>query len=290
LEIFLSRVDWRTVTSAGVDVSWTSFSGFSEFVVNAGVRGKNEVELYADINFSDYDAAQLSAATKKQLTAANDRLVAQALPECPGIPLLLSGDLAAQVYAYWFENVQADAVYDKRAAFALGDDVGSKESTGDTVSMRAVPLVKGSPRGAPYDASGFLLKPIDVIEKNVVSRLVASCKYAHYLGCAPSGALTLFELAPGKNGQAALRLRDHLEVVTFSDFFVDGTTGNFGGEIRLGYLVRDGKRTAVRGGSVTGTMMDNRGKILLSSEVETSPAAKAPAVCLLPLVSITAAT
>ncbi len=289
LEIFLSRMDCRTVTSAGVDVSWTSFVGFSEFVVNAGIRGKNEVELYADINFSDYDAAQLGAATKKQLTAANDRLIAEALPVCENLPLLLSGELAAQVYGYWFENVQADAVYDKTANFALGDNVGAEGSAGDTVSMRAVPMVKGSPNGAPYDASGFLLKPIDVIEKNIVKKLVASVKYAHYLGCPPSGALALFELAPGKQSQADLRRKDHLEVVTFSDFFVDGTTGNFGGEIRLGYLVKNGKRTAVRGGSVTGTMMDNRGKVLLSSELETGPTAKAPAACLLPSVSITAA-
>ncbi len=290
LEIFLSRMDWRTITSAGVDVSWTGFVGFSEFVVNAGIRGKNEVELYADIHFSDLDGQRLSAATKKQLAAANDRLAAESLPACENLPLLLSGELAAEVFAYWFENVQASAVYDKVANFALGGSVSMEGSTGDSINMRAVPMLKGSPNGGPYDPAGFLLKPIDIIENNIVKQLVAPVKYAHYLGCEPSGALSLFELAPGSRSQADLRLQDHLEVVTFSDFFVDATTGNFGGEIRLGYLVKSGRRTAVRGGSVTGTMLDNRGRILLSSELETGPSAKAPAVCVIPVVSITAAS
>lgn len=46
----------------------------------------------------------------------------------------------------------------------------------------------------------------------------------------------------------------------------DPATGDFGGEIRLAYLCRGTERIPVTGGSVTGTMAENRGRIRLSRE------------------------
>ena len=287
LEIFLSCQRQRLVTSTGVDVAWSSWVGFSEFVVNAGKRGQDEVELYADLRFADLDEAQLSEATRRQLAAARDRLVAVPTPALSGLPLLLAGKLAADVYEYWFENAQAMAVYEKRAAFGPGDDVAAGGGDGALLNLRAVPTLAGSPLGAPYDLTGFALKPVDLIRDNQVVGLVAASKYAHYLKLPATGAIQLFELGGGRTLQAELRQRDHLEVLTFSDFFVDSTTGDFGGEIRLGYLVRDGRRQPVYGGAVTGNLVENRGRLLLSSEREGTPMALAPTCCLLPAVSVT---
>jgi len=79
-------------------------------------------------------------------------------------------------------------------------------------------------------------------------------------------------------------------VVDFSDFFVDPTGGDFGGEIRLAYLVRDGRRVAVTGGSVTGTVPANRGRIRLSAETEAKTLGVSPVLCLLPAVTVSKAT
>jgi PmbA protein len=308
LEIFLSHVTTRIINSQGVDVSWQSWNGYTEYVVNAGTRGRDEVELYDNIRFSDLDESRLANAVRRQLSAARDRLTAEPTPPCGGLPLVLSGELAAQIYAYWFENTQADAVWDKRSNFGLGDDVSAGPPVdtasgdtvltpavstirhdGDSIDLRAVPILPGSPLGGPYDTSGYTLHSVPLIEHDKVTGLVASTRYAHYLRLPATGTLQLFELAGGRHSQATLRSSDHLEVLSFSDFFVDGTTGDFGGEIRLAYLVRGACRSAVSGGSVTGNLVHNRGRILLSSELRTTATASAPVCCLLPIVSISAA-
>jgi PmbA protein len=289
LELFLGTVATRIVNSRGVDVSWTDWRGRGEFIVNAGT-GSAEVELFGEFEFSEPETERLSETVRRQLVAARDRLVAVPTPDCAGLPLLLSGELAGQVFGYCFDNLQGVAVYEKFSNLSLGDLVGREGGKGDAIELRAVPLVKGSPNGAPYDGSGFLLRPARCIEGGRVTRLVTSVKYAHYLGLPATGALPLFELAPGKQTEAELRSRPHIEGVTFSDFFVDSTTGDFGGEIRLAYVHRDGKRVPVTGGSITGSMAANRGELLLSSELEAKSRSLAPTACLLPVVTVSPAT
>ncbi len=300
LELFLSRMDLRLLTSRGVDARWVSWHGFTEFVVNAGVRGKDEVELYCDCHFSEPDGERLAALAKRQLEAARDRLGAVPTPRLEGLPLLLSGEPASQIYQYWFDNVQAQAVYERRAAFAVGDDVSvSAEAgegagaapiaavAGDAVSLKAVPGIPGCPGASPYDSVGYVLEPVELIKENKVLALEAPCKYAHYLGIKPTGAFGFFELGAGRESADALKEGDHLEVLTFSDFYMDTSSGDFGGEIRLGYLQRDGKRVPVRGGSVTGNLTENRGLVRLSAELGISPSARGPEYCLLPRVQVT---
>jgi len=88
---------------------------------------------------------------------------------------------------------------------------------------------------------------------------------------------------------AMLQDKPHLEAAAFSDFFVDETTGDFGGELRLGYLVRDGKRIPIRGGSITGSMAQNRGKVRFSRELESFSICRGPAACIVPTASVSRA-
>ena len=46
----------------------------------------------------------------------------------------------------------------------------------------------------------------------------------------------------------------------------DADSGDFGAEIRLGYLFDGEKRIAITGGSVTGSLSENRGCLRLSQE------------------------
>lgn len=286
LELFLSRRDERIVNSRGLDVSWSHYVAYTEFIVNARSEGKEEVELFGDLEFSAPDADRLAKAVKDRMDQARDRLVAVPTPSCDGLPVLFKGDLACQIYGYWFNAAQAQAAYEKTAAFALGEDTGTPGGTGDAIGLAAVPAVAGSPRSCPYDADGFGLAPVACIRDGKLAALAGPMKYARYLGIEPTGALPLFELAPGKLSVRELASKPHLEAVAFSDFFVDETTGDFGGELRLGYRVEGGERIPVSGGSITGNLAQNRGKILLSRELENTAAGRGPAACLVPLASI----
>ncbi|MBN1243519.1 MAG: hypothetical protein JXA15_12525 [Spirochaetales bacterium] len=287
LELFLSRKERRVVNSAGVDVSWTSWAGHLEFVVNAGA-GHEQVELWTERAFAEPDAEGLAALVRDRLAAVRDRLSAMPTPDCAGLPLVLSGELAGEVYSYFQANLSAQAAYEKRAAFGVGDDTGAP-GDGDAIEFTALGALRHAVGGAPYDQDGYPLGELRCVEAGRVKTLIAPLRYARYLGMAPSGALGLFTLAGGRSTAAELRAADHLEVVDFSDFFVNPTGGEFGGEIRLGFLVRDGRRVAVTGGSVTGSMVANRGRLRLSRELGEKARSLSPELCVLPVVSVAAA-
>ena len=54
--------------------------------------------------------------------------------------------------------------------------------------------------------------------------------------------------------------------MTFSDFQMDAMSGHFGGEIRLAYLIEDGKVTPVTGGSVNGSILEAQKDLTFSAE------------------------
>ena len=61
-----------------------------------------------------------------------------------------------------------------------------------------------------------------------------------------------------------------LWVVTFSAFQTNAMSGHFGGEIRLAYLIEDGKVTPVTGGSVSGNILEAQKDLRFSTERYTS--------------------
>lgn len=286
LELFLASHDVRIVNSRGLDVQKRSYRGFTEFIVNASAPGKDEIELYGDLEFSEPDDKRLRAAMIDKLTQAKDRLVAIPTPACDGLPVLFKGPLAADIYEYWFMATQAQCAYDKTAPFKLGDLVGTDGGRGDAIRLKAVPVVAGSPRSTPFDPEGTALGTVPCITDGRLEHLVGPLKYTHYLGLPATGDHPVFELDAGRDSLERLASEPHVEAAAFSDFFVDPTTGDFGGELRLGYRVEGGKRVPISGGSITGSMADNRGEIRLSKELDTFPGCRAPAACLIPKARI----
>lgn len=291
LELYLARKEARVVNSRGLDVSWNWFSGYAEFIVNAAAPGREEVELFGDIEFSEPDHDRIAGAVGTLLRQAEDRLAAVPTPPADGLPVLFRGEEAAKIYGYWFEQAKALAAYEKTAAFSLGDDLcaGAGAGGGDLVELVAVPELAGNAWSRPYDADGVALEPVRCVQGGLLSALVGPLKYTAYLDLPATGDLPLFELGAGTAGLAELEAAPHLEASSFSDFFVDETTGDFGGELRLGYLVRDGERLPVRGGSVTGNLAENRGLVRLSRELGLHSSCRGPAACLVPKASITPA-
>ncbi|HON88715.1 MAG TPA: metallopeptidase TldD-related protein [Spirochaetia bacterium] len=289
LEIFLTKIDEHIINSRGIDIYISKFHGYTEYIVNAG-SGKEEIELYDSIHFSEPLLDTLSNTVRLKLKQAHDRLAAIPTPDCSNLPVIFSGSPAEEFYRYWFQACQNSAHYQHTSPFALGENISVPDATGDTITLSAVPFVSGSPFSRPYDSEGFALKPITCIDNGILTMLTGPLKYAHYLKQQANGSHPLFELSGGKQSKTTLTDKDHLEAVSFSDFYLDPSTGNFGGELRLGYLVTHGNRIPVTGGSITGSIPENRGMILFSRELVDYATCRAPEICLVPHVRIAKAT
>ena len=65
---------------------------------------------------------------------------------------------------------------------------------------------------------------------------------------------------------AEMQKRPCLWAVTFSGFEMDSFSGHFGGEIRLAYLIEDGKMTPVTGGSINGSILEAQKDLVFSTD------------------------
>jgi len=99
----------------------------------------------------------------------------------------------------------------------------------------------------------------------------------------------LFSVSAGKVSLEQLRAKPCLELVKFSDFSLEQTTGDFGGEIRLAYWFDGKKRIPLTGGSISGSVAELRSTMVRSRERALASRSLCPEAVLLKGVSITGA-
>ena len=289
LEIFLSREEKTFLNSRGQSYEGRTWRGYSEFVVDAP-SANGPVELFDDIEFSEPDADRLSAATAARLAQVADRAVAIPMPSLKDIPVILSGKEAEEVFAWFAGNATTTAVFTKSSTFALGENVqrGEKdEVVVEPIDLWAEPVLAGLPASAAFDVDGFPLERTPVIQGGVLVNLVGLSRYADWLGQARRGAFPLFSVSPGAASVESMRAAPHLEPVMFSDFRLDGITGDFGAEIRLAYWFDGKKRVPVTGGSISGSVSELRASMRRSSERWLATRSLCPVAVQLHGVSIT---
>ena len=113
--------------------------------------------------------------------------------------------------------------------------------------------------------------------------------FSCYLGLENSFNPTNIEVTGGTRTEQELRTGKYLEAVEFSDFQVDEITGDIFGEIRLAYLHDGDKVVPVTGGSLSGSMNDFIGSMLMSKNSVQYNSMKIPALTLLRNVTVTGA-
>ena len=96
-------------------------------------------------------------------------------------------------------------------------------------------------------------------------------------------------LSGGTESEGEIRHGDWLEIMEFSDFSVDFVTGDIAGEIRLGYLHRNGQTVSVSGGSISGNMNELVKNMQFSAESRQYDCAMIPAVTRLNGATVTGA-
>lgn len=67
-ELFLDKVNTRIVNSKGMDIAWKSYRGELEFITT-WKEEREEIDLYEDILFSDYDKAAASSIYEETSTS-----------------------------------------------------------------------------------------------------------------------------------------------------------------------------------------------------------------------------
>jgi PmbA protein len=274
-ELFLSVVDEEISNSRGLHAEGRSTSALLELVLLAQGDAE-EVEF-----FRHAEARRLEDLHLADMLAGGTRLVRDAaragIPRSRVGPVVVSdmaldqllgpgiiGDAGAIL-----QQAGAAAAYAGLSRWDVGESVfGGRGPTGDPLTVRSNARRPFGVLAYEFDEDGVPAQDLVVIEDGILRARPAPQRYAHYLDLPATGRPGVPELAPGPTSFADLLAGDGpvIHVVAFSSPNVEGVTGDFGMEIRVGYEVGPSGTAPVKGGSVTGNLFEALAAARYSSE------------------------
>jgi predicted Zn-dependent protease len=257
-EIFLNKSTKRIVNSEGVDVSFVKFSSEIECITQW--IEDQDVELFNVFSYGDLDEQLIAESVKDAIELTKWRVRAKGAVKTGSYKVLLRKLALKEMFSYYTDKASVGAVYNKLSNFKPGEIVQGENILGDKVTI----TLKGS---APYDNDGLPLKEINLIEDGILKTYHGNTRFSHYLGIEPTGDLDEVVVKCGDKSMEEMKQEPYLELLAFSDFQMDSLTGNFAGEIRLGFYFDGENRTPVTGGSMSGNINNVQNRMFLSKEV-----------------------
>ncbi len=270
-ECFSELRTTRLVNSRGIDAQQESTRIDVEFVLHAK-RGERESETFAEMTRRRVSDLNIEAVVGERVRHTLDLLEAGAPASRQG-PVVLRGEALATYLGNDLLTTgvlqtlgSASEKYAKISNWEVEKSVFRGDVKGDALTVwanRAMPYGTSSNR---FDEEGLPAERVLLIHENELVTFAAGQRYAEYLGLKPTGDFGGVELPAGATPEAALLADPHIEIVQFSWFYPDPITGDFATEVRLGYLVENGKRTPFKGGQLVGNYLDALADVRWSKE------------------------
>lgn len=256
-EIFANKENVAIYNSQGVEVSYEKHTVKGEYVVQC--LTPQDVELYQDFSFVDYDTEELTKQVAEALETVCARANATTAPAKGEYNVILSGKQMYQLLSIYMERAINSYVYAGYSKYKVGTGVQGDDVTGERINMTLKAL-------EPYSEEGIRMKDMDFIEDGVLKAIHGNCRIAYYMGMEPTGIYEGMRVNNGSVSVEEMKKQPYLHVVRFSDFHMDALSGYFGGEIRLAYLYDGEKVIPVTGGSINGNMLELQKNMAFSTE------------------------
>ena len=256
-EVFASRISRRILSSYGTDVLYTDGNINGEFVVQC--LSPEDVEMHHTFSYNEVETNALSAKVAEALTFVCDRAAAQNILKSGEYDLILSGNAVSTVLSYYTSRSSAYMLYAKYSGWQVGDAVQGTDCVGEKLNLTLCATV-------PYDGEGIPMQDRPLLSYGELSAVHGSNRFCRYLGVKPTGSYGKVRCDNGTVSFEQMKQKPCLWAVSFSDFQMDDFSGHFGGEIRLAYLISDGKVIPVTGGSVNGSLLEVQKNLQFSTD------------------------
>ncbi|MBZ9687659.1 TldD/PmbA family protein [Clostridium estertheticum] len=266
-EIFLNKVYTRIVSSTGIDVSFTTYKGELEFITN-WKEDTEEIELYKHIDFSELNYDLIDEKVKEMLIVSKEKAIASPTPALGKYTILLNGTPVIELLNYYVSQASAKTVYNGMSTAKLGENIQGEDVQGDLITLILDPFMKNSTKSSPYDSNGFPVNSVKIFNSGVLNSYHGDLRHCHYLNVEPTGNISNFVIEGGTHSIADFKAEPYLEIIAFSDFQMDTLTGDFAGEIRLGWFFDGTNTIPVTGGSVSGNIKKLQKQMYLSKELQ----------------------
>lgn len=270
-ECFGQERETHLISSKGIDASQTATNIYLQWVYIGG-EGQDEVETFAEIQRRRISDLTLEEEASMRAQYTSDLLQAGEPQTYTGPVVIQGGTLAVLVAGEVLSGSllqtlsSASLKYSGETPWEVGKSIFREDVKGDEFTVWANrQLPYGVPSSA-FDKEGIPAQRVPLIQENKLVSFMADQRYAYYLGMNPSGSFGSVEMPAGKTSLADLHSGSYVEIAEFSWFNPDRLTGNFACEIRLGYLVEEGKRKPFKGGMLVGNLLDALADVSWSTE------------------------
>lgn len=253
-EWFVEDEAAHLVNSMGVDARQERTEISLEWIALAG-DGDGRVETVFDFarrRLADVDVEGEWGSVAQQTA---DRHRAGPAPSLQGPVVLRGRSLGTFLHGGTIQTLaSARARFAKISHWEVGKPA-LPEGSGDRLTLHATRLLPYGVNAGRFDGEGLPGRRLELIRDNVLQTYSASQRYATYLEVPPTGAFGDIEVLPGSVPAADLMAEPHVEIVSWSWFSPNPTTGDFASEIRLGYQVDGQNRRPFTGGLLVGNLL-----------------------------------
>ncbi|MFD3158446.1 metallopeptidase TldD-related protein [Haloimpatiens sp. FM7330] len=266
-ELFLNKIFTHIINSEGIDVSYEKYKGELEIIVNWKEQ-KGEIELYKNIKFSEFDPSMISNEIDKLIKLSKERALSNTTVKSGKYTVLLTGSPVKTMLNFYLTKSNTQAVYDGISNLKVGENIQGNNIKGDLLNITLDPCMKNSTNSIPYDDDGYPLSPVKLFEKGVLKQYYGDVRHSYYINVEPTGNIGNIEIEGGSQSICELKKSPYVELVSFSDFQLNSLTGDFGGEIRLGWFFDGNNTIPITGGSISGNIQDIQNEMYFSKELQ----------------------
>ncbi len=186
------------------------------------------------------------------------------LPQTGKYDVIFTEEALEDFFSFFTFHALGSSFYNSYSIFKKGERVFEK-GEGDELNIYCDPFIEN--REVVADSLGFLNKKFYIIKDSILDNIIANTKYSQYLKVPFTGSLTNIVIENGKHSYNNLLKENTIIISRVSAFEPKEITGDFSGEIRLGYLYRNGNFLPLKGGSFAGNLKELMPNVNLSKEI-----------------------
>ncbi len=264
-EVFAIEGSRRVITSKGTDVEYP-YSEFTFEIVTDCDTGKEPVEIFNGYYLTHIDIARIEEIVHKQLKETEGRSEAVRNEKLENQRVIISGDAVEELLSYYLAHASDSRIYSGTSLAKHGEIFGSADAV-QKLNIRINPTLACSIDASPVDSEGKILNNYILFDDSKVANIQTSARFSHYLGVPNIGSASTFEVEGGELPLSDFMRGDYIEILAFSSFIVEPSTGDFGGEFRLAKVVKNGTESYITGGSISENIMKIGDRMRFSKEL-----------------------
>ncbi|MFC1753846.1 metallopeptidase TldD-related protein [Thermoproteota archaeon] len=258
MELLVGSSTKQVVNSKKVNLSQEKTSVYLEMVLTASDK-KREMECLPYIRVARLSDIKVNEFVDEKVKLVKDILDSGSSFNFTG-QVLLSGGAVREYFmpeltlSPLFVHCGARIKYMGLSRYQPGKKV-AKQFKADRITAYTNPLLAYNTSSSNFDEDGVPSLRVKLIDKGIFKNYIASKRFADYMKTKPTGSIGSIELSAGsKSVKQLYKNKNFVEIVEFSSFCPNSVSGDFSAEIRLGYIWKNGKKKAFRGGMFTGNV------------------------------------